>query len=103
VDFYITWDIWEGAVEYRMKKPVENGKYQKVRYTIFFGENTLFVAGGKPPDGKKSFSTRNFFSTNHILSNNFESLNIGWWKRCQNILYYGSAQDRTKSLSLDVF
>ena len=61
------------------------------------------MTGGKPLGGKKSFSTKNFFSTNDILYNNFESLNIGWWKRCHNILYYGSAQDRTKSLSLDVF
>lgn len=35
--------------------------------------------------------------------NNFEFLSIHQWTRCQYILNYGSAQDRSKSLSLVVF
>jgi len=40
------------------------------------------------------------FSTNHILSNNFESLNISWWKREYLILWFCSWQHQILSLSI---
>jgi len=61
------------------------------------GLNMIYT-GGKPLGGKK------LFSTDHILCNNFEPLNISWWKRYQKILYYGSSSYKIKSLNfLEIF
>jgi len=43
----------------------------------------LLTPGRKPLDAKNHFLPE-FFSTDHVLCNNFESLNISCWKRFQD-------------------